>query len=75
MRETKVESEGKMDPGKKASGGDSKGAEKGIKRRVIKALGSVFTSDWFSNACLVPAVLILAIVLLILSLRGKKGGL
>lgn len=75
MGETKVKPEKKVERRKEASRTDSTRAKKGIKGRVIEKLGSIFTSDWFSNACLVPAVLILAIVLLIFSLKGKKGGL
>lgn len=75
MGETKVKPEKKMDRGKEGSPTDSTRAKKGIKERVIKKLGSIFTSDWFSNVCLVPAVLILSIVLIIVSLKGKKGGL
>jgi len=75
MGERKVEVEEKVERGKKGSRGASSRDKKGIKGRVIKTLGSIFTSDWFSNACLVPAVLILSIVLLIFSLKGKKGGL
>lgn len=75
MGETKVKPDKKVDRSKEASGGASSPGKKGIKARVIKTVGSIFTSDWFSNACLVPAVLILAIVLVIVSLKGKKGGL
>jgi len=75
MSETKVAVEEKVDRGKETSSTDSTQAKKGIKGRAIEKLGSIFTSDWFSNACLVPAVLILSIVLLILSLKGRKGGL
>lgn len=75
MGETKVKPEKKVDRGKERSPRDSRRAKKGIKARAIKKLGSIFTSDWFSSVCLVPAVLILAIVLLIFSLKRKKGGL
>ena len=74
MSGTKVRVEQKVEPGKKGSRTGSSRAKKGIKGRVIKTLGSIFTSDWFSSICLVPAVLILSIVLFI-SLKGKKGGL
>lgn len=75
MGETKVELEEKVDRGKERGPRDSSRPKKGIEGRVIKTLGSIFTSDWFSSVCLVPAVLILSIVLLIFSLKGKKGGL
>jgi len=75
MGETKVELEEKVERGKEGSPTDSSRAKKGITARAIKTLGSIFTSDWFSSVCLVPAVLILSIVLLVFSLKGKKGGL